>query len=88
MAATNREHICEDRSSWLSMRNTRVCCVELHGSKAYLKVTYQHGYEYGTMLIRIHHCPFCAVPLGKRKKRELREAPTGLHSQLLQKNRQ
>jgi len=76
-----KDHVCKDRSAWLSMENTGICHVELKGSRAYLAVVKPD--LSGHQLVRIHHCPFCGVALGKRKKKQLRDAPTGRHARLL-----
>jgi len=68
------------------MRNTGVCHVELRGSRAYLSVAYYNGTTWLPKLVRIHFCPFCAKPLGKRKVRKLRKTGTkSLHSRPLSK---
>ncbi len=87
MAKKPERHVCKDRSSWLSMRNTGVCHVEMRGQRAYLSVCYPsptRGVE--TQLVRIHHCPFCGARLGSRNKRKLPPAPTGLHHRLMQES--
>jgi hypothetical protein len=78
-----KDHVCKNRSAWLSMKNTGICHVEQRGSRAYLSVCYHAGGEIKTRLVRIHHCPFCGVKLDRQPKRKIPAAPTGLHARLL-----
>lgn len=78
-----KDHICKDRSAWLSMKNTGICHVEMRGPRAYLSVCYRDGGELKTRLVRIYNCPFCGLKLDRRQKQKLPAAPTGLHARLL-----
>ena len=83
MSSEFKDHICKDRSSWLSMKNTGLCSVELRHGRAYLRVIDR---MLESNLVRIYHCPFCGTRLGRRKKKKLRNVPTGLHARLLRKS--